>query len=223
MKWTFVCEEHEDYGMKGWREKRHPNFDPLGGLAVAHDVLEHFRDDDDGPAGELQAHGAMVWIRGMNGQFGNPIMSPAEVSVSEFPNIFRHWRDEDMNLPDPPRRNRPQDSAEREFIDDMIHHGRRLLMSEFLDHGGEVSDEDRASIRADIEKFLVKARGWMLDGLAKVKKRYRKFQSYDVALLFKRIEARADELLKFAEEGDEMVVCVVGLEEQLDLIEQRRY
>jgi hypothetical protein len=208
MKWTFVCEVHDEGGWKGWREKRHPNFDPLAGMAVAHDVLEHFRGGDDGPAGELQAHGAIMWIRGMNNQFYG-FNRPEQVIVTEFPEIFRHWYHEKMPLPEPPRRNLPSDHYEREFLLEAMHQGKRLLLSEFVEHGGGDAQEQQR-YREAIDQFIPMAKGWMIDGLQKAKRRYRNTDSYSVAMMFRRIEAEADNALKYAEEGDHLEVTVVG-------------
>ncbi len=61
----FVCEEHEEYGSLGWREKDKPHFAPFQGLAVAHDCLEHFPDDGPEIEHEMQALGAGLHVRGI--------------------------------------------------------------------------------------------------------------------------------------------------------------
>lgn len=38
--YTFICETHEEFGCKGWKQEGVPGADPLGGMGVAHDVLE---------------------------------------------------------------------------------------------------------------------------------------------------------------------------------------
>lgn len=45
-KFTFVCKTHDEYGGLGWALKSKPHFEPLPGMTVAHDVMEHFPRDN---------------------------------------------------------------------------------------------------------------------------------------------------------------------------------
>lgn len=83
----FEAAEHEEFGSFGFRTKGRADFDPL--MAVAHDVLEHFPDDDQTLGGECQALGASLWIRGLTGYYernGNVNPPPRHVAadISRF-------------------------------------------------------------------------------------------------------------------------------------------
>ena len=46
MKYEFIAEEHEEFGMLGWKLKDCPGMGPLTGITVAHDILEHFSREE---------------------------------------------------------------------------------------------------------------------------------------------------------------------------------
>lgn len=87
----FVCAEHEEFGENGWRLKSQPDFDPLSGMAVAHDCLEHFTDSAD-PADEFLALGAAMWIRDENyhARAGHHTTDPGKHISGDLPDIIRH-------------------------------------------------------------------------------------------------------------------------------------
>ena len=62
--YTFKVEEHEEYGSLGFKPSWYPNGAPLGGMTAAHDILEHFPNDNGGAESEFLALGAALWIRG---------------------------------------------------------------------------------------------------------------------------------------------------------------
>jgi hypothetical protein len=64
---TFHVATHGDYGTLGLRPSWYPTGDPLGGMAAAHDILEHFANDDGSTEGELMALGASLFVRGDGG------------------------------------------------------------------------------------------------------------------------------------------------------------
>ena len=68
---TFIIEEHEEYQTKGARPIDTPHADPLGGMSVAHDMLEHFHNDQGSVYEELMALGASYYVRGETGFFNN--------------------------------------------------------------------------------------------------------------------------------------------------------
>lgn len=73
---AFVCREWEVTGELGWKPEWIPNFDPLAGMAVPHDVMEHFPDSGPEIHHELQAFGAMYFIRGEMDYWGQAGMNP---------------------------------------------------------------------------------------------------------------------------------------------------
>lgn len=61
--YVFECAEHEEFGSNGWKLLGSRNADPLGGMAVAHDILEHEPNGDMGVEDELKALGASIYVR----------------------------------------------------------------------------------------------------------------------------------------------------------------
>jgi hypothetical protein len=196
MRFTFIAEEHEEFGLPGWRQKGQPGFDPLMGMAVAHDALEHFRDGDDSIEDELQALGAALYIRGNGGYWMNA--TPGVHIGSDLPEIIGHHVFEDMPMPpEPPRTKRLEDWAESE-IDIAIQSATR----EWADRcdGEEQMQQARA--------LLARARGWFRIGYRRAQRRYKGTDCNQLSYLFKQIEEAADRKLKHAETGDELTLRV---------------
>jgi len=116
---TFVIEEHEEFGGLGLRPVDVPHADPLGGMATAHDMLEHFPGDDGGVEAELMALGATIFVRAEPGYFHNRIGNPdpAKNLAADFPEIARHDIHEGFGLRDPGRTCRVEDCAEGMITD----------------------------------------------------------------------------------------------------------
>jgi hypothetical protein len=193
MKYQFVCKEHEDYGTNGWRLESQPGFDPLGGMAVAHDIIEHFPDGDESPADEFQALGASLFIRDAS-FYRN--YNPATNIASEFPMIIGHVIHQGMPLKAPPRTQRlgcPE--AERD-IQETMNEGLCLMESEF-------HDEDRALARNAAKKAM----GWLRIGYRRAEKRFGGNLT-NVRRAFRKIQEEADKLLEHAQVDDKLIIDV---------------
>lgn len=195
----FVCQEHEDFGTKGWRQQSQPGFDPLGGMAVAHDIIEHFPNGDESPADEFQALGASLLIRqdyyyASKGQYTT---SPALNAASDMPEIIRHVVHEHMHLPEAPKTLRLRDGEE--LVQTFVRASYKLVRSEFEDY----SDDELAQMREVVRK----SEGWVRIGYRRAQKRYAGKMGQTLSL-FCSIERMANRLLEQAEEGQVMVVCI---------------
>lgn len=195
----FVCEEHKEYGGLGWRLSDKPGFDPLPGLTVAHDVLEHFPNGDDSPADEFQALGAAYHIRGDTGymQRNGNVNPPSAHIASDFPDIFRHVIDEGMGLATPPKTRKlteDHDHAER-FVLDVLANVRKEMRSDDYDE----------SFAKEVVRLLPLAGDWMRRGYRRACKRYSGCQ-FEAMHVFDLISKKADEILKHASEGDRITV-----------------
>jgi hypothetical protein len=191
MKHRFVCQKHEDYGTNGWRLESQPGFDPLAGMAVAHDIIEHFPDGDESPADEFQALGASLLIR--DGRFYRNY-TPGINVASDFPEIIRHVIYEHMPLPEAPS-TRPLTEGE-EDIQEAMREGLKLMRSEF-------HDEDQQEAATELKKAL----GWLRTGYRRASKRFAG-RLEEVRWCFQKIQAEADRLLEHANEGDILVIDV---------------
>ncbi len=193
MKYVFTCAEHEDFGSLGWRLKSQPDFDPLTGMAVAHDILEHFPGGDGSPADEFQALGASIHVR--DGYYANG--TAGDNIGSDFPEIMRHIIYEHMHLNSAPRTN-PCDSWVEAEITKAINVLEREL--EYM----HLEPDELASVR----RCYPDIRGWMRVGYRKALKRYKGLYKNDIQRLFREIEQEADRRLKYAEEGAELTVSL---------------
>lgn len=195
----FICEEHKEYGCNGWRMEDKPHFDPLMGITVAHDVLEHFPNGDESPADEFQALGAGYFIRGETGYMqrkGN-INPPAVHIASDFPDIFRHIIDERMGLPVAPKTKKIDIEYVEEFISELMQEAAKLLESEF----GEYEPE---FVKESLE-LLPRVADWIRIGYRRATKRFGPYQNHAVAI-FQQIEEKADKYLEHANIGDKLTV-----------------
>lgn len=202
----FICEEHQEYGENGWRLESHPGFDPLGGGAVAHDVLEHFPDGDESPACEFMALGASMLIRGVSGymQRNGNVNPPSRHLASDFPDILRHVLDEGMELPKPGR-TRPVDDYDW-MLKDTIAEARKMVRSEYPDDAKMMLP------------LVPRALGWMRKGFNKALRRYEKCGVGFATLAFEHIEEHASKMLLCAPLG---TVIEVELDLANDHVEVR--
>jgi hypothetical protein len=184
MEFVFVCEEHKEYGELGWRLKSQPDFDPLGGTAVAHDCLEHFSDSPN-PADEFMALGASIFVRGYYyySQRGSYETRPGVHIASDIPEIMRHIKYEGYGLPKAPR-TLVADTDLEDNVDYMFEAFRKNMRDE--------SDSDDITIDSDTAKSI---RSYMRIGYRKAVRRYRD-RSHEARNLFIKIEQAADRELK---------------------------
>ncbi len=188
----FDCKEHQEYGGLGWVLQNMPAFDPLPGMAVAHDMLEHIPDDDS-TTGELMALGAFLYVRGeeyfQQKRRGMGTTSPAENCHGEIGDLlikihYKEWVP--LQATRHTLRGLPGDIQDE--IKKTVRLVRRYLKTERDDY--TMTAEDSRAIL-----------GWMAEGYRQAAKRYSDLPRYELLDLFCRIEAAADKALKQAEEG----------------------
>lgn len=193
MRKVFICEKHEEYGTLGWRPESNPGFDPLSGMAVAHDTLEHARDTTESVADELQALGAMIHVRGQAyfARLGKVNTQPSYHMSSELLDMLRKISAGEIS---PIEDHRATECAEISAeLDALIEYIRAENQAEY-NEAIEISEDTIRNIRA-----------WVTIGYRKAKKRY---AQVDALTMFIDIESRADEFLCVAEEGDKLTVHV---------------
>src|SRR5687768_11443869 len=106
----FVLDYDSERSGTGWRPEHQPDFDPMQGMGVAHDLLEHFPDDDAGVERELQAFRSILLIRVEHGD-----LDPRSLAT-EFPDIMAklHYNETDLVRRAP--RTRPLQEGLEEFL-----------------------------------------------------------------------------------------------------------
>lgn len=189
--YTFDVAEHAEYGTIGFRPTWYKAGDPLGGMAVAHDILEHFAGDDSRAEGEYQALGASLWIRGDGGYWSNSMYTPEEQIASDFDMI---WRIQPYVRQAP----RIRDEDLRERCRTAVQHA----VQNMRDNGWESADMPTALDREHMAR-------WLARGYKRAQRRYKAHSPYLVAWdLFKPIEEAADKALTYAEQGMVLTVRV---------------
>jgi hypothetical protein len=184
-KLVFVCEEHQEFGENGWRLEKATNADPLGGMAVAHDCLEHPPNGDMGVEDELMALGASFYVR----YYTRNMHSLGANVGGDLPDVLRHVQYEGMALGDP---GRTQAIDCEEEIDDAL---------ESLTKAAEYDDQ----LTVDKE-ILRRLRGWFRRGYRSAVKRYAGINRGCLRAAFDEIEEEADKALEYAELGDKFTV-----------------
>jgi hypothetical protein len=200
MRFNLTAEVNNDTGELGWKDSRLKGecFGPMDySYGLSHDCLEHFAFD--GVADEIEAHGAMYWLRYEGGwshpKFGHTL--DMEGFANEWISLVRGIYAEPY-LPTP-RKTRPLDSVIEDDISEIIEKGKKAVRSEFG------SDEDSPeSDTAGIEQVF---RAYFRIGYRKAAKRYKGHAACEIAGLYNTL-ADAFERNKPECEGQQIVVTV---------------
>ena len=203
---TFDVRTHEEFGGLGLRMQGKPHFDPLQGMGIAHDMLEHFADDDGTLAGELQALGASLYVRdgeGYYGYKGSMRTDPSEHISAEFLQQVYYTRERgETHLPRPPK-HRPCEEHVENWILNIVRKARTQLIEELG------PDELPEWITSTEQRHYF--RGWLRHGYCRAVKRYRRHSKHDMLCVFMEIENAVDKYLKYAEDFGQSVRIAVSL------------
>lgn len=192
--YTFVRRHNEEYGTDGWLLKGAPiSYDPIGGMGVAHDILEHRLNDTGSVEDELLALGASFYVRGRGGYWNDTPKSPG-FHVSSVISFDLGMKYEGVQLLSPPGKSRPLDNNDYDDVNCWIS---EALLSAARDlKEQEVRDKDT-------RQFVSYAEGWLRQGFRRAQRRYREICPESLTYMFKKIEQTADRLL----EDDDSLYC----------------
>lgn len=196
--YQFTVKEHEDYGTLGFAPKWYPNGDPLGGMAVAHDILSHFPKDDGSAEGEFQATGADLFLRGETGYFErNGNVNEAKVHLAaEFAMTWGYHTQRDGRTAVKP----VGLVRDTELMD---------TCREIVALGVQNMKDEESSLPLPSAEDQERIARWYAKGYVRAQKRYRRHYAYDVAYqLFQTIEEKADMALTRADAGMILTVTV---------------
>lgn len=206
----FICEEHTDFGSLGLRPLAVPDADPLVGMTVAHDMLEHFPGDDGGVEAELMALGASFWLRcesGYNDSRSTVKRDQAENIAADFVELYNHIND-GFSLNDPGN----VEPIEDEYADEGLRRCARMGVDETKQEMTYQDEEDELPeelVEFCSDESVRRITGWLRKGYRKATERYEGHDAYTLAeSVFRVIEERLDNWLKVAEEGTEIEVTV---------------
>jgi hypothetical protein len=88
----FIYEENTDIGYRGWRLKRHPNFDATTPEGVAHDLLEHRPGDNGTVLEEVAAQGAFMYVQVESGLYFERYKGGRSVAENLADTVFQILR-----------------------------------------------------------------------------------------------------------------------------------
>lgn len=188
---SFEIARHEEFGTIGLRPVDTPHADPLSGMAVAHDLLEHEPGDSFDVPGELKALGAMIVVRDFGLYWhnqGSHDPDPASHIVADLAEVYRHVVYERMALPGTPgalgHRTLDDDEAERIVMDATRGKPFRDWFEDFED---DVYPRDRE---------INTMRAWMRLGFRIARHRYRAQPGWRLCEAFTQIENDADAFVR---------------------------
>jgi hypothetical protein len=191
----FIHEYSDKYGSWGWRPAWMPNFDPLQGMGIAHDILEHFPGDDGSVEGELMAHGAMLFVRG-EGYFNqdrfNYQSDALETIAGDVPDLLYDelfWAGRTLGTP--PRHIVEEEDEER--LRTITHHAMSEARMSIGWRAGDHKDDLTAFLNKEMDERVL---GWLRRGFVRAQHRYRRISKDSVLHVFKVIEQAADEYLR---------------------------
>ncbi|MFP3609231.1 hypothetical protein SB778_03840 [Paraburkholderia sp. SIMBA_050] len=207
----FVLKEHRETGFVGWRPSWLPHFDPMEGLGVAHDTLEHMGRDKGTVEEEFMAFGAIVWIREGGGWFQRHSPHQPDVATQMEGDFAEnaHYLD-GMKLRAAPATRRLDEDWAESAIERCVEQGMRLLRSEFPGISHLIEPQD--------------AHSYMRMGYRRTARRFAHTSEWRIAELFDRIASRASRELENAEdEGAELIVRVDTRRHQVHVERSNRY
>jgi hypothetical protein len=194
----FTCQEHQEYGFLGWVLNTMPHFDPVTGMGVAHDCLEHLTRRV-GFEGEMEAFGVALYIRHGGGYWadrGSRDPSWSNNVSTELAEFLA--RDTNLTVAQAPRTKPLEDEDAEEEIAKMQVRALDDFYAEMAESYG-LEDTPREVVALALERAAV----WVRRGWLNAERKYGAYQ-YDVAYMFRQIETEVDKLNP--EEGDTLTV-----------------
>lgn len=189
----FLRRTHKEFGTDGWLWDKAPStYEPISGMGVAHDILEHFANDHGTVKDELLALGAALFVRGDGGYWANRAFGNRNPGENLAPDIVRLGIDyngiEEVRYPE------SFSKTLDDYVEEWIRKGIRSASDEVKSLNPELLNEFRPFF--SISEDLIRK------GYRKARRRYKGIHPEELSHMFCRIEEDADELLKLSEECD---------------------
>lgn len=179
-----IYREDKDRGFWGLCLANRPHFDPGDGRTIAHDVLEHFPDDDGSMEHEYLALGALMHVRDgsawlHDGPFPSRTTLGYTLASETIEQFHYHGADYQMRLPPRHRPVDPDDEVE-EAIQEAARLAPKLLAAKF-----HYDDRDIGQVAWLQDPSLFA--GWLRAGYVRARRRYRGYSSLDLHYTFRDI------------------------------------
>lgn len=185
MNYDYIIENHEEYGLKGMRPLFLENAEPAQALQATHDLLEHFLEPITSNA-ELQALGAMLYIRGEGNYFRKYTGSPILALASDLGSVLT-YQYSFGEVTDP---------GQTRCLNDKVESWITQAIAQFYkDYENELNDLPQD------KNFPHWLRSWLRIGYRRAKERYT-LSPEILSFHFEQIEADFKKKLEWAEFGD---------------------
>lgn len=210
-KFTYVRDDAD-----GWVPEGYQNVDPIDGLGVAHDTLEHFENYDGSINGEFEALGSILFVRDFDtynehyvGNFRDNITDVLTreiigILAKEYTNLG--IRSCPKYTEEFSKKLLKEHSGDIETAEDYIEIIHDKVMSwvdeEPIDDNGDFID-----FGGDREVVSESIKNCMILGFCKSIKRYEGIPSYDIVELFVKIRDFVNNI-KEKEEGKSLLIVV---------------
>ena len=198
MRFKLTAKENDNTGEVGWLDSRIRGtsaYEPLAyAYGLAHDCLEHTAFGS--VADEIEAHGAMYWIR-YEGGWSHPengFTLDVGAFASEWINLYNGLQQEPY-LPNP-RNTRSLEETIEDDISSIIEQGRATIRREYEDANAD-----------DIQRIADVFRAYFRTGYRNAVRRYKGQHACEIAALY-NVLAQAFERHRPEYEGQEIAVSV---------------
>lgn len=168
----------EELGSRGFLLENAPSsYQAVWGMGMAHDVLEHARNDDGSVEAEMTALGAMMYLRGQGGYWRH------ENYGFQLSGAFEFLANKGLaDLAACPYKHRPC-----EPLTDWIRNAKKLFTSQYDD--------------GEYDEAMHHAPAWLLHGWRRTASRYAKMHPCHLVRLFHNIEQQANNMIMLLPEG----------------------
>lgn len=211
----FVAGENWNSGLIGLRPAQSPNFDCLQGITVAHDLIEHF-DNDESLNAEMQAFGTAIWNRFQGGYwsaFTQSFIPPEHHWENDFFNCFVSFceRESLTELKEPKFK---QDDFCYDLlfsVDEMLRCAKKYIKHSMGYEYFKNEFDCITEFHNKLNIFLERCKPWMIKGFLRADKLYGKYiNPAALTELFYEVEMKIDEKLKHSdfEIGDKLKISI---------------
>jgi len=199
----FIVKRHEEFGSLGlcpFDDQYNPALEPLAGMTIAHDILEHFPNAHGTAEEEYMALGATMLVRS---QWSERRGTMEENLASEFATVYK-WSEQHC-LPMIPVNKKIRNLDEE--IEETLRRTRRFAIMSMESEILYDDDETEESVRF-LEEYADAALDWIRVGYRKATRRYRNVPAIFLGSVFKQISDGVELALKRAVEGQLVKISV---------------